>query len=239
MKKNNIMSLRAKPAERAERGNPVNTKRHISITSFTLIEVIVSLAVIGLVIPAIFSIIFVLMNQQAKIQRLKIIKQEGDYILNHISNQIKNNAIGVDKYTLPSPPGPEKDYDIDPIFTCSNFGSDDGVNFYIIDKGKDFHTEKTDFNNWFKYVLNADSISSQSSTTTDVILNSSNVKVNQILLPPLIPTIPFISCKKDNGNDYSPPVISVNFRIEYNTNSSRVEDKAFFNYQGSFKLRTY
>lgn len=209
-------------------------------SSFTLIEVIVSLAVIGLVLPVIFSIVFVLMNQQAKIQRLKIIKQEGDYILNHISNQIKNNAIGVYGSFL------EKDYDNDPTFSC-NFSSNDGTTFYIIDKGKNFNTGKTDFNNWFKYVLSSDNkISSQSSTTTPVsdpvVLNSDNVKISQITPPSeLAPAIPFISCKKDITNDYSTPIISVNFRIEYKnqTASTRVEDNAFFNYQSSFKLRTY
>ena len=244
MKKNNIMSLRAKPAERAERGNPVNTKRHISITSFTLIEVIVSLAVIGLVIPAIFSIVFVLMNQQAKIQRLKIIKQEGDYILNHISNQIKNNAIGVIIDNTSPPPEPNHNYDADPISNCGSVANDDGSNFYFIDKGKNFEVGRNDFNNWFKYVLSVDNkISSQSSTTTPVsdpiFLNSDNVRISQITPPPSMPAIPFVSCIVDSSNVYSPPVISVNFRIEYKTNSTRVEDKAFFNYQGSFKLRTY
>lgn len=205
--------------------------------AFTLIEVIVSLAVIGLIIPVIFNIVFVLMNQQAKIQRLKVIKQEGDYILNHISNQIKNNAIGV----VINASDPENDYNVNPTFSCGNVTSESdlGDNFYLIDKGKNFNVGKTDFNNWFKYVLSADSISSKSSTTTDVVLNSSNVKINQIALPPLTPTIPFISCKKDGSNDYSPPIISINFRIEYNTTSTRVEDNAFFNYQSSFKLRTY
>jgi len=206
--------------------------------SFTLIEVIVSMAVIGLVLPVIFSIVFVLMNQQAKIQRLKVIKQEGDFIFNHISNQIKNNAIGVIIDDPPTIVEPNTDYDINPVFTCGNVSSNDGSIFYIIDKGKSFISGKTDFNNWFKYVLNANNISSQSSTFGDVTLNSSNVKINKIEVPPLIPTIPFISCKKD-ANKYSPAIISVNFRIEYDTISTRVEDKAYFNYQGSFKLRTY
>ena len=197
----------------------------LRVFSFTLIEVIVSLAVIGLIIPAIFSIVFVLMNQQAKIQRLKIIKQEGDYILNHISNQIKNNAIGV----VDSLSAPEQDYYANPTFSCGNVSSDTGQDFFIIDKGKN-----TDYNNWFKYVLDSNKISSQSSATTDVVLNSLNVKISKISLPPL----PFISCKKD-ANNYSPAIISVNFRIEYTTTSTRVEDQAFFNYQGSFKLRTY
>lgn len=204
--------------------------------AFTLIEVIVSLAVIGLVLPVIFSIVFVLMNQQVKIQRLKTIKQEGDYILNHISNQIKNNAIGV-AGTVADPLS--KNYDSDSTFvSCANISSNDGTGFYIISKDKYVNTE---FNNWFKYVLSADNkISSQSSTTTPVsdpvYLNSTNVKISQVS-----PAIPFISCKKDSTNDYSPPIISVNFRIEYKnqTASTRVEDNAFFNYQNSFKLRTY
>lgn len=201
--------------------------------AFTLIEVIVSLAVIGLVLPVIFSIVFVLMNQQAKIQRLKVIKQEGDYILNHISNQIKNNAIGV-AGTVADPLN--KNYDSDPTFvSCTNISSNNGTGFYIISKDKHVNTE---FNNWFRYVFIGDDISSQSSVPNDVVLNSSNVKISQIT-PPQLQNIPFISCKKDSSNDYSPPIISVNFRIEYNTTSTRVEDKAFFNYQSSFKLRTY
>lgn len=63
--------------------------------SFTLIEMIVVISVVGLVIPALFSIIFVILQQQAKIIRLQQVKKEGDSVLAVMQPYIKNNARGI------------------------------------------------------------------------------------------------------------------------------------------------
>ncbi|EKE14302.1 MAG: hypothetical protein ACD_12C00581G0001, partial [uncultured bacterium] len=60
--------------------------------SFTLIETIVVVAVIGLTLPVLFAIIFILMREQVKINRLSQIKKEGDYIITLMENTIKNDV---------------------------------------------------------------------------------------------------------------------------------------------------
>jgi len=63
--------------------------------SFTLIETIVVIAVIGLTLPVLFATILTLMRQQIKIYRLSQVKREGDYIINLMENTIRNRAVTV------------------------------------------------------------------------------------------------------------------------------------------------
>lgn len=63
--------------------------------SFTLIETIVVVAVIGLTLPIIFAIIFTLMREQIKISRLTQVKREGDYAINLMENTIRNKAVTI------------------------------------------------------------------------------------------------------------------------------------------------
>ena len=63
--------------------------------SFTLIEVVVVIGVIGLVLPALFTIVFAILQQQTKIIRLQEVKKQGDFILGTIKTEIKNSAISI------------------------------------------------------------------------------------------------------------------------------------------------
>ena len=71
---------------------------------FTLIETIVVVAVIGLTLPVIFSIFFVLFQQQTKIYRLNTVKKEGDYVINLIENTIRDDAVTILSSNSPIPP---------------------------------------------------------------------------------------------------------------------------------------
>ena len=62
---------------------------------FTLIEVIVVIAVIGMVIPAIFSVIFAILQQEAKIYQLSEVKRQGDNALSIIESTIKSYAVSI------------------------------------------------------------------------------------------------------------------------------------------------
>lgn len=63
-----------------------------SKSGFTFIEMVVTIGVLTITLPALFSIIFSIMQQQTKIVRLSTIKREGDFILNTMKNTIRNRA---------------------------------------------------------------------------------------------------------------------------------------------------
>ena len=124
--------------------------------SFTLIETIVVIAVIGLVLPTIFAIIFTVLQQQNKVYRMTTIKREGDYTLNIISNLIRNNARHI--YSSISPD----------IEVCQQIESTSpSENLFFRDKD----------NQWFGFAFSYNKISSSSAAlTTD--LNSSKTIVS-------------------------------------------------------------
>lgn len=180
---------------------------------FTLIETIVVIAVIGLTIPAIFAIIFGLVRQQAKINRLSEVKRQGDYVLNNIAVLIRNNALSVHSAS-PATDANEK---------CSIDGSTYNSNssLYFLDKN----------GHWFGFRLTTNKISSVSVdlatpvdlTTTKVIISGLNIGCGKTTL-------------------YSPATVSLSFDICYNTGagictSTHPEETATLHYQTKIKLR--
>lgn len=132
------------------------------IKGFTLIETVVVVAVVGLVLPAIFTVIFVLIGQQTKINRLSEVKKQGDYVLNSISVLIKNNAVSIHS-GIPTA-GNEK---------CLNDGSSYGPvsSLYFLDKKNDR----------FRIWRNGDKISSASAITTSD-LTTTKVTISNFLI---------------------------------------------------------
>ena len=178
---------------------------------FTLIEMIVVIATIGLVLPALFTIIFSILQQQVKIQRLSIVKREGDYVLNVMENIIRNYAV---KIYSESSLTTERCTADNPTYGPSN-----GSNFFFRDKS----------DRWFSFYQNSNNISSNSANLSfPVNLNSSQTKITNFS----------IQCYRTSL--YSPPVVNISFIIEYNTTSLRVEEKVTqLNYQTKVKLKSY
>jgi len=179
--------------------------------SFTLIEITVVIATVVLVLPALFTIVFSILQQQVKIQRLSIVKREGDYILSIIQNTIRNYAESIHSDI------PTNDNKICESTTLVNAS-------YFKDK----------FGNWFRFYLDSnDSISSQSSILNNgsqglVLLNSPQTKISNFS----------IQCYQTAL--YSPPVVNIGFTIEYKTASLRSDEKATsLTYQTKIKLRSY
>jgi type II secretory pathway pseudopilin PulG len=180
--------------------------------SFTLIEMIVVIATIGLVLPTLFAIIFSILQQQVKIQRLSIVKREGDYVLNIMENIIRNYGESIHSATPPTESNK----------ICQSSSLENASYF------------KDKFGNWFRFYLDTtNSISSESSVLNNgspgsVSLNSSQTKITNFS----------IQCYKTSL--YSPPVVNISFTIEYNTTSLRVEEKVTpLTYQTKVKLKSY
>ena len=182
--------------------------------SFTLIETIVVIAVIRLILPVVFSIFFVLLQQQTKIYRLNTVKKEGDYLIGIIENTLRNDTKSIHSAEPPT------DSNIKCSTENSNYSS--LTSLYFLDK-KD---------QWFGYLLNGDAIAFTSEPTpTSVNLNSLKTKISGFS----------ISCSRNSL--YSPPSVSLSFTIQYCNDvacaQTRPEEIASLFYRTKIKLRNY
>lgn len=119
---------------------------------FTLVEVIVVIAAIGIVLPALFAILFSLLKQQIKIYQLSEVKRQGDYAFSIMESTVRLNALSIYEATNTTP-------------VCANAGDTN------IPAGF-FHDDK---DNWFRYAISSGRIASQSSVagaTVDLTTNA-------------------------------------------------------------------
>lgn len=189
--------------------------------SFTLIEMIVVIATIGLVLPALFAIVFSILQQQVKIQRLSIVKREGDYVLNIMENIIRNYGESIHSAIPPTESNK----------ICQSSSLENAS--YLKDK----------FGNWFRFCLSDQTGDCNASNKNYIASNSSILNAGN----PGTTTLNSSQTKISNFNIqcyrtalYSPPVIDVSFIIEYNTTSSRAEEKVTpLTYQTKIKLKSY
>lgn len=63
--------------------------------AFTIIEILIVTSMIGLMMPVIFTVMFVVIRQEARIFALTTVKTQGDFILNAMKLNIRNQAISV------------------------------------------------------------------------------------------------------------------------------------------------
>ena len=177
---------------------------------------LVVIGVVILVVPSIFVIIFGIMREQTKIYRLSIIKKEGDFILNNISNLIKSRAITIHSANPPT--------EINQVCAISD-------DEFTSSNDRIFFTDPE--NNWFRILWSSNVIASYSSfTASSVNLNSSNAIIENFS----------IGCER--ASTYSGPTVSISFEICYKTSlgsctSTRPEETATMYYQTKIKLRNY
>ncbi len=62
---------------------------------YTLIEVLIVITILGIIMPAVFSILFAILQQQAKISEITEVKRQGDYALQYMKEKISREADGV------------------------------------------------------------------------------------------------------------------------------------------------
>lgn len=177
---------------------------------FTLIEVIVVLGVLGFIIPTIFIIVFTISREQLKINSITEIKRQGDFIVNNISNLIKNNAISIHNSIPPNQSN----------IVCYNANYSSDLELYFKDQN----------DNWFRIFYNNNKISSSSAITT-IDLNSNSTKIYNFSIgcqsgsfysAPIV-NLSFDICYKGNQTD----CININ------------ESTASLHYQTKIKLRNY
>lgn len=64
---------------------------------YTLIEMLIVITIIGLVLPAVFTILFSIMRQQLRIHQLNEVKKQGDYISSFMRNKITTEGVKIAK----------------------------------------------------------------------------------------------------------------------------------------------
>lgn len=63
---------------------------------FTIIEIIIVVAVVGITLPAIFTIIFNLLRLNLQLSQLQRVKEVGDYVSNTMISTVRRNAFRID-----------------------------------------------------------------------------------------------------------------------------------------------
>jgi len=176
--------------------------------SFTLIEIVVVVGVIGLVLPALFAIVFSILQQQTKIIRLQEIKKQGDFVLGTFKTEIKNSAVSIHSGQPPT--------DINKVCLSTTVESAG----YFKDRN----------NNWFRFYVPAGTtkIASQSASGS-IDLTNDKVLINNFSIScyktgdysPAIVDIKYDICY-NNGSSCT---------------SIRPEENAILTYQTKVKLR--
>ncbi|MCX7881305.1 MAG: type II secretion system GspH family protein [Patescibacteria group bacterium] len=181
---------------------------------FTLIEMMVVIGLVGLVLPVVFSIIFVILQQQTKIIRLSEVKRQGDFVLATLTTHIKNNVRSLHN-NIPNADNPDEN------IVCNTTNSSYNGDIYFQDKRT--------LGTWSRFILQDDKIASESSVSgVGGDLTNDKVKVTYFSL----------SCQ--GYGQFIPPVVNISFTLQYKNNgSSRPEDIAFMTYQTKVKLRSY
>jgi len=180
--------------------------------SFTFIEMLIVVAIAGMIIPAVFSLIFFAIQARTKIFRLSIAKKEGDFALSTIAGTIRNRATAI---YLTNPPE-----DFNQICDSTSYLTPETS---LVFKDTD--------GSWFKYLVENNKIASSSETvSTAASFFSDNVLVDNFS----------IFCEV--SSDFSQPLIDISFDVCYKTsagtcNSSRVEENAILHYHTLVKLR--
>ncbi|NTU73701.1 type II secretion system protein [Candidatus Roizmanbacteria bacterium] len=186
--------------------------------AFTLLEVMVSIGIVGLLIPAIFATVFVIVQQQLRIMALYEIKRQGDSISNYIQNQLKNEMRTIHLVPVGSTAIDTNNEVCNAVNTQSNvnyFGDKNGgnnvignkINYYI-DGNKRLVSDLT-------FVGGV--------STKSTILSSNRVEISGLSL----------SCERVTL--FSQPVITVSFTVTYKTNSTK--DRVSLVYQTRTQLR--
>lgn len=178
---------------------------------FSLIEMVIVVGVLGLVLPILFSIVFLIMQQQVRIYSLQEIKKQGDQaMLSMRSTMRQYAAIVADPTTIPYPTMT----DICPVFPTPTVPPQNYIYLY----------DKDGFR--FYYGMSGTSIASNSADNgiVDQLLTNSNVSISGLQF----------NCYRTN--EFSPPIISVNYRV---TKAGSDPNPPHLDYATRFQLKSY
>jgi prepilin-type N-terminal cleavage/methylation domain-containing protein len=181
---------------------------------FTFIEIVVVIAVLIIALPSLFSIIFTILQQQTKLNRISVVKREGDYAVNILKNNIRNRAYKLYSNTN-TPVNPDDEI-------CSDLSSETPISMFADNN-----------NNWFIFDVIGERIASTSATIIDPLyLTSTQVAISNF----------DIFCSR--SNKFAPATVFISFHVCYKGKAltcpvERAEETASLDYQSYITIRNY
>lgn len=177
---------------------------------FTFVEMLIVIAILGIALPALFSVLFVIVRQQNKIYRLSEVKRQGDYALNVIINTIRNHAAAT--------------YSDSSLTTevCSSAGESATLPYF---------QDKNTATSYFRYSFSANKIASASS-----VAGASGDLTGGNIVADTTGGVALVTCERQG--DFSPPTVFIRFTLCYESCSlTRPEDTASMNFSARVGLR--
>lgn len=190
----------------------VNMKRK----AFTLIEMLIVLTVVSILIPTVFSIVYVIMRQQVRIYRVIETRRQGDSVLTFIkdrmvrSKQITNNPS--------SPPYTPRCATVGPPVTSSNNTTEDAFDIAFLDNDDNryrIYLNKTTGNLMFQPLPGG----------TATPINNNLVSVSSFV----------ITCARRAQE--GAPLISISYTIQFKDTTAVEDVVVSLPYQTKIKLR--
>lgn len=146
--------------------------------------------IIGIMIPVIFTIVFAIVRQEARVFALHTVKSQGDFILNNMKFNIRNSAISVHS-SYPATDANE---------VCTTASSTPSALNPLVLRDRD--------GNSFYYSVTSGTIASNSSKlATPLSLTNSKVSISGLALSCNLPA------------QFSSPIVTVSYMVNYSTAS--------------------
>lgn len=189
---------------------------------FTLVEVVIVLAIIGIMLPIVFSVMFTVARQQNKIYRLSEAKTEGDYAMAFIKTYIRNNGDRIFK-------DPDLGFE-----AC--FDSSEPDNQHLSQDGDEFYIRQVDSDDE-AFQFYADEYETMNGNShKQIIFNQAGTKYPLTSTRMVISNFE-ISCFRRTAA--SQGFVFISFALYYKTDlaTARPEDIAILNYSGIARLR--
>ncbi len=183
--------------------------------SFSFLEVLVVVAVLGIVLPAFFAIFYTILIQQVKVYRLSEVKRQGDSLTTFLENTFRNNA-----YTIYN--GATEICQADPAVAFPHNGT------------------PTSFQNVYDSVFSiSNTTTSVSLSYPNPVAPAPTFAFPAGQLNNLPVDIKSFTITCTRSGQYSAPVIAITYTATYHTTSTNPNENASLPYQLYIKLRSF
>lgn len=191
---------------------------------FTLVEMLIVVTIIGLILPAFFSIVLAVLRQQVRVQYMSEIKREGDNVLTLLKNKIGEGnllASNTNRLADPSDRSYRTAHEVCTVNDIFHESPAEGPLFFITDN--DTLTEYFRFfedstTQTVKYESNA--------TSTPIDITGSAVTITDFR----------ITCKYTSL--YGSPFVGISFTVTQKFSVSPTEAPLSLYYSTKVKMRT-
>jgi len=191
----------------------------IRYKGFTLIEIIVVMGVLAILLPTVFSVIYIIMQQQLRTYKLIDTKKQGDMIMSYMKESIARDAVGI-----------SNSIGINQCNTAGGAYSESTDFFFVLQTNSpsDMFTFRTNASGAFIYEHyiydNASGIFISDFSTN--LNNPNTVEVSNFLL----------ECLKRDNNSF--PIVSFSYDATYLDNTPTLQEGVVtLHYQTKVKLR--